>query len=497
MRNTTLSTALVLAAVALIAVALTPRPSLADESALVHLSGTPEEIGTLYGQINAENIRHDFQEAYLQPAYAAGLTDQDLLDRSAAAVNIIGQLAPHWLTEARAVAAAAGVDQDLYVSYIDGVIRDRFLLPDCTAYAVSPDYTADGAIFFHKTRDNRDSPQSVYMVDSALPDVNKFIGISNATGIHAMAMMVNEKGLAGCADYPAGGTSLPVDDPLESHPNQSRGIMAATLLRHVAEQAETCQDALDIITDCVSNGWYAGGSVGGNHWLFVDKHGDILEVQNNSGDVTSQWRNIIPGRKAYFSRLNDSNAADRLNNATEPIDFHLFHNVSRDPSICLGSSISGMTVEIDPDRPELFTTAWVALPVKSVAFPLLMGQTGTPRCLLDGEAYRLGKNASVDLDLWESLEETIHQEKENLLATANPADPNLAQTLDAWSEEWLVDVYGRQWAGGPQGGTWGDPGNWAPNAGAVESDGRLVVTSGTAGTASDDIITVSPGVDHA
>ncbi len=497
LRNTTLLSALVPTVAALVAATAAARTSVAGDSAMVQLTGTPEEIGTLYGQINAQIIRHDFEEMYLQPAYAAGLTDQDLLDRSAQAVNIIGQLAPHWLTEARAVAAAAGVDQDLYVSYIDGVVRDRFLypLPDCTSYAVSPDYTEGGAILFHKTRDNRDSPQSAYMVDSSLPDVNKFIAVSNGTGIHGISMMVNEKGLAGCADYPANLKSgvLPIDDPLESHPDQYRGIMAATLLRHVAERAETCQDALDIITDCVSNGWYAGGDVGGNHWLFVDKYGDILEVRNNPGDVTSQWRNVIPGRKAYFSRFNDGNAADRLNNATEPIDFHLFHNVSRNPSICLGSSISGITVEIDPDHPELFTTAWVSLPVRGVAFPLLMGQTSTPRSLLDGEAYRLGKNASVDLALWESIEEAIHQEKEDLLGTADPADPDLPQTLDDWSRKWLVDVYGRQWAGGQQGGTWSDPGNWAPSAGTVETDARTRVTSGTAGTVSDDIVTVSPG----
>ena len=481
----------------LLAATLAAPVCVAYDHAMISLAGTPEQIGTIYGTINAENIRHDFQEAYLDPAYAAGLTDQDLLDQSATTVGIIEQMAPHWLTEARAIADAAGLDQDLYISYLDGVVRNRFLLPDCTSYAVSPDYTENGAVFFHKTRDNRDAPQSVYMVDSSLPDVNKFIAVSNANGIQGLSMMVNEKGLAGSADYPANLKSgvLPIDDPLESSPNQSRGLMSGAILRRVAEQAETCQEALDIVTECVNNGWYAGGDVGGNHWLFVDKNGDILEIRNNSGDVTSQWRNEIPGRKAYFSRFNDSPAADRLNDATEPIDFHDFHNVSRDPSICLGSSISGMTVEIDPDHPELFTTAWVSLPVNGVAFPILMGQTETPLCLLDGEAYEMGTNATVDVDLWESIEEAVHQEKETLVSTANPNDPNLAQTLNDWSQSTLLDVFGYEsyWAGGAEGGTWDDPGNWEPGTQTVEIGGRLVVTAGTAGTASDDIVTVSPG----
>jgi len=138
LRNTILLTAFVSAGAALVAVALTPGVCVAYDHSMISLAGTPEQIGTICGVVNAENIRHDFQEAYLNPAYAAGLTDQDLLDRSVKTLNIFEQMAPHWLDEARAVAAAAGVDEDLYLSYIDGVVRNRFLLPDCTAYAVPP-----------------------------------------------------------------------------------------------------------------------------------------------------------------------------------------------------------------------------------------------------------------------------------------------------------------------------------------------------------------------
>ncbi|HUT94514.1 MAG TPA: hypothetical protein VMY37_33960, partial [Thermoguttaceae bacterium] len=135
----------------------------------------------------------------------------------------------------------------------------------------------------------------------------------------------------------------------------------------------------------VAKGWYSGGKVGGTHWLFVDREGTILEVWNNPRHVVSKAHT----QKAYFSRLNKSTAARRLREAQRPIGFHLFHNVSRDRSICYRSSIAGMTVEIDPTHPELFTCAWISLPANSVSFPLLMGQTSTPVCLLDGEAYSL------------------------------------------------------------------------------------------------------------
>ena len=61
---------------------------------------------------------------------------------------------------------------------------------------------SDGAILFHKTRDNKDRPQAAYIVESSLEGINKFISVSNATTILGCSMMVNEKGLAGSSDYP-------------------------------------------------------------------------------------------------------------------------------------------------------------------------------------------------------------------------------------------------------------------------------------------------------
>ena len=416
------------------AVVLTAPLAFAEETNMVQLVGTPEQIGTIWGKVNKEIIVRDMAADYLKRAAAAGISRETLIERSATYVRIAEQIAPHWLKEARAIARAAGVPEDLYIAYLDGAVRDRFL-HECTSYAVPRERTKDGLILFHKTRDNKDRHQAVSIVQSSLKGINKFIAVTNATAIQC-SMMVNEKGLAGSGDYPGNRKKRSSTLHLKAAKTQYRGLMGGTILRYIAERASNCAEALAIIEDFVAKGYYAGGKVGGNHFLFVDRKGVILEVCNNARHVVSK----VHTGKAYFSRRSKSAAARRLREPSDPIDFHLFHNVSRDRSICFGSSISGMTVEIDPDHPELFTCAWVALPVRAVAFPLLMGQTRIPACLLDGTAYQLGKKAKGGKARWEALERSMRAGKERLkkevaasVAAGNP-EPAHVELLEQWCQ---------------------------------------------------------------
>ncbi len=121
---------------------LLPALATADEVGMIRLAGTPEQIGTAWGELNREIIARDLQADYLERAAAAGISEETLLERSAAYVAIAKKYAPHWLEESRAIARAAGVPKDLY---LDGAVRDRFL-HECTSYAVSRDHARDGAI---------------------------------------------------------------------------------------------------------------------------------------------------------------------------------------------------------------------------------------------------------------------------------------------------------------------------------------------------------------
>ena len=316
MQNATLLTAVVLTAAQL---------SFAADPGMVRLAGTPEQIGTTWGEMNRESIARDLDAAYVKRAAAAGISRETLLERSAASLRIIEEIAPHWLDEARATARAAAVGEPLYLAYLDGVVRNRFLGEDpeeCTSYAVSRDHARDGAILFHKTRDNRDTPQAAYIVESSLEGINKFIAVSNATGIRC-SMMVNDKGLAGAGDYPANRKKDSSTLHLEPAPDKFRGIMAGTILRHIAERASTCAEAL---------------------------------------------------------------------------------------------------------------------PVRAVAFPLLMGQSRTPASVVDGTAYALGTKSSGSIKRWETLEQSIHAEKERLkeelaasVAAGNPEAAHV-KMMEQWSK---------------------------------------------------------------
>ena len=427
----------------LAAVALTVSPALAQQMQMIRLAGTPRQIGTNWGKINKKIILRDLDAAYLKPAAAAGISKETLIERSAAYVRIAAKIAPHWLEQTRAIARAVDVPEDLFLAFYGGLSRKRFL-HECTSYAVSRDHTRDGAILFHKTRDNVDRPQAVCIMESSLEGINKFIGVTDVSFLDGLSMMVNEKGLAGAGDYPANRKKDSSTLHLEPAEPRYRGLSGGVILRYIAERASSSADALAIIEDFVAKGYYSGGKVGGKHWLFVDREGVILEVCSNEKHVVSK----VHSKTVYFSRLNRSAAAKRLREAEEPIDFHLFHNVARDPSICLGSSISGMTVEIDPTHPELFTCAWVSLPVKCVSFPLLMGQTSTPACLLNGEAYSLGTKVKKNTHLWEDTEQSMHASKELLdekIAAELPADDpeKTVRALNRWSgqqAEMLIEL---------------------------------------------------------
>jgi len=357
----------------------------------IRLAGSPEAIGAAWGSLNKDFIQQDMQASYVGPAAEKGVSEQELVARGMRFAEIAAEVAPHWLDEARAIAAAAGVDPVLYIAYIGCVYRSLWAGDECTSYAVSNQYTEDRAVFFHKNRDNKDKPQAACVVASDVPGVHRFITVTYACVLACM-MIFNDQGLAGSADTGGLGPGTP----------KFRGVMNTFLLRHIAERAATCADAEAIIRDFVDQGYYAGGGGTGTHWLFVDRQGAILEVANNADEVAAK---PFAG-KVYFSARTDSAAARALAAWDGPVGFEAFHNVSREPSLCFGSTISGMSVEIHPEHPGLLTRAWVTFPAKGLAFPLFIGSDETPLPLVDGEVYRLCKAIDGAAGAWEAIEES-------------------------------------------------------------------------------------------
>ena len=405
--------------------------SAAESRDAVSLAGPSAEIGALWGRINAPIIREDMQRSFIEPAARDGISEAELIARAERFVAIAREAAPHWLEEAEAIARAAGVDAALYQAYIGMVYRGLWQGHECTSYTVSSKYTRDAIPVFHKNRDNKDKPQAACIVATRLPGLNRFITVTDASVLACM-MMVNEKGLAGSAD--TGG--------LRPRTPKHRGVMNTFILRHIAERAGTCGEALGIIRHFVEKGYYAGGGHTGTHWLFVDRSGAVLEVSNNEEQVVAHRHD---DKQVYFSARGDTPAARALENAEEPIDFHLFHNVSRDPSVCFDSSISGMTVEISPAHPATLTCAWITFPARGVAFPLFMGGTQTPRPLLTGEVYGLSTHIANSRAAWEAVEASSHSSKEALVPEAESLlAEGREKAAKAMLDGWVAQTAGAQ-----------------------------------------------------
>jgi hypothetical protein len=184
-------------------------------------------------------------------------------------------------------------------------------------------------------------------------------------------MMVNAAGLAGSADM-AG------SDPEPYY----RGLMNPYGLRHIAETATTCAEALEIVRMMNDRGWYAGGSIATN-WAFADRHGRAMVVYNSHRkvEVTSETRQGV-----VWTVEREGLGEMLLRGRLRPQDFNA---ASRLPGVCVAGNCSSLTVEIDPERPEADTYAWAALGKadECAYFPLCMGSEATPRDYVDGTVF--------------------------------------------------------------------------------------------------------------
>ncbi|MCE5239874.1 hypothetical protein LLH23_15515 [bacterium] len=379
---------------------------------MVHLCGSPDAIGREWGEMNRGDIVAHLDEFLRLARDEHGQDEATLVARSQRHVGIVRQLAPHWLDEAAAIAQVAGVSLDLYLACLVGRYRGLLFAEDCISYAAVGSATADGRPLFHKNRDNLARPQAFYRKETLVPGVLPFISVGDTSDTGAM-MMVNAAGLAGSADQ-AGSDP----DPYYG------GLMNPYGLRHIAETATTCAEALEIVRMMNDRGWYAGGNIATN-WAFADATGHAMVVYNAHGkvEVTSETRD---GCVQTVEREGLRPLLDERRGRLTPADFDA---ASRLPGVCVAGNCSSLTVQIDPDRPDLFTCAWAALGKADETgyFPLHMGATGTPEAYANGATFAHWQRR-VPLASWQQFEAQTEQRRQAaetdaqaLLAAGNAA----------------------------------------------------------------------------
>ncbi len=404
-------------------------PAAPAASGSVSLCGTPEEVGRRFGEINAGDIR-EHMNALLGAWREKGLDDRGMIAKSEPLRRFIKKLAPAWEGEFAACAEAAAVDPELYMAFQAGKYRSIFFVQECTSFLAVGDATADGAPLFHKTRDNQVRGQCAYwkaLRHASEPAAFHATGDTSDVGV---MMMVNQHGVAGSADM--GG--LKVKKP------KGDGVMNPYILRLIAERAERVEDALEIIQMTIRDGWYAGGASSGTNWSFADRLGKGLRVRQNNYEE-EHW---FVQDDIAFSVREDTPGADIIKKKKGRITVPDMHAASTHPSMCFPSSVSSMTVRIDPGDPARRNQTWFAIPSWSPYVPFFAPSPATPPSMLDGSSfwrwYDLSKdvqdkNYGKPMRLSPAETERRDEIQAKLYAMADEASKEINAALDAGDQE--------------------------------------------------------------
>jgi len=326
------------------------------------LEGTPEEVGRAFAQLNGMKIKADFERFTKE--------HQNLAKTGRRYAEITNKLAPHWLAEAAAVAREIGVDPTLFGIYLGAKYRGVNAGHECVSYAATGKATKGDKALLHKLRQNRFRLQGAYFKRIMVKGkcLHRFLRVGDVHGLEP-CMFVNEKGLASCH----------VQCGRDPQPRW-KGWMTHSLSRYLAENAATCQEALDILEMTCKEGYYAGGKIG-TRWTFADSSGDIVTALQHAKAVSKiDWAR----EKGFVLNKGKFPSEDDL-----PVDALAMNEALRkDTGLC------SLTAEVPKEHPEFLTCAWVSLgSPSSVYVPLFMGGRGTPVSIADGTLHLLNRSA--------------------------------------------------------------------------------------------------------
>ena len=211
-----------------------------NETLVITVDGTPEQIGTAYGTLLADKVQKVVR-AVITDGVAA---DPDAYKNILAGGKVMERFQPEeYRAEMKALAEAAGVKYDdlLLLQYFGDVrrcISGAGKASMCTAFAVLPPYTRGDLCLVGRNLDYFDKGVSEYAAILAyyrpagrIP----FVTVTWAGVINGWTLL-SEKGLV-----VANNTSF--DQKKES----LEGISTCFLLRFVAERAETVEQGLDLV----------------------------------------------------------------------------------------------------------------------------------------------------------------------------------------------------------------------------------------------------------
>lgn len=374
--------------------------------------------------------------------------------------DIIQAFNPHWLEELEGLHACTGITpEDVILLNCTAVGRTG---GDCTSVLnVNPEDLKDNIL--HKNRDQLPMPQ--YFFVKQTDGCYKHIA-AGSIGDLGIATFLNEKGLAGANNS----GSITRKEEISAG-----GLSDCHVMRTIAEKAASCEEALKIIQNFISE--RVCGSAGNDRgmiFLFADR-GKGLIIENTSKSLvfefvdrgmflrTNDYR--LPGAKDWIddsrgeippvqsSRLRYLRAEELLRGReadipllmqvsrdTENYPFSINNDAQSQPTMTLSSFIHVVRKEMT----ELFSLSWVCNgnPSHVCFFPFYAGSAASPyklaSCAVNGEVF--SKNLRVSgkhRNRLESAEALLRDEEEDFFRRlAAFGDNGLLRKLEEKSLAW-------------------------------------------------------------
>ncbi len=228
----------------------------------------PTEAGRAYGSLAAPVLRDRIGRMW-RVAEDSPWSLGALEDRGARFRAFVARIAPRWLDEAEAIAAAASLEAtDLYV--LNALPADFWdtKTGGCTSCIIAGGASATGSAMLHKNRDIINEAQDLHVRQA--PDGTQLLA-SRDIGTLGIAHFHSHKALAGANNT---GSPIPTDELRDC------GLACTHLLRLVAERAGSCDEAIAILEDALAKEVAgASGAVRGMIFLFAEPtKGVVVEM---------------------------------------------------------------------------------------------------------------------------------------------------------------------------------------------------------------------------
>jgi predicted choloylglycine hydrolase len=253
--------------------------------------GTPKEIGWQYG-LQFKDAIHENVRLYWEIARNQGYERRNILKIVKNREKTIKEIAPHLLTELKAMAEASNVSYDdiLSLNLFTEVINNGNK-EDCTSWIATGNATFNGNSIFHK---NRDGSRDIQVIVRIIPEEGYPFCALVTAGRNGIAAGINELGLAAGNN----GISTFAINPF--------GVDNFVVNRLILERCHSVDSAYDMLKNMVEKHRIRGGSI----IFVVDKEkGAIIEVTGFT--LSSYEESIIIDdvgcRSNHFVRLKNYN----------------------------------------------------------------------------------------------------------------------------------------------------------------------------------------------